>query len=749
MVGGGGSGDGREQAWYQGSVAPLAALVLIAVAVATHRHTHAFIDFQHEPPPNVCETVWSGTASARASTPRHVSIVVSHYHHNLSWLGGWAHGVAIRNITVFSKGSRPVIGAPAGTRVERLPNTGRCDHTYAHFMAHYADDLLDDEVVVFIKDTRLNHQSGEFRSLSEMSLAAAERGFGCGMSPGDENSLWHETRMLRTFTKADYLSPDGSRSGSGFQSNLKNLDGWWATVGHETNALIVPVCYGGLFATTSAAIRRGARLWPRIEASLERGDNIEEGHFAERSWGVMLQQTPSTGTARALLSAVTVSPSDTRDVIGRHGMCGRTLFFHHIYDAGNGVGVSIANEQSQQLRDAGYTWPIQQTVIGAPPSDIRCPPPCERRRRARRGSEILTLQPLYEHCRANPTDRVVYAHNKGSFHDTPENERFRRFLMRGILADQGCATHQPATCDVCASRFSMLPHFHAPGNIWVAHCDYVLRLISPHDFPAAMDSLFEPPNEWRHPRYGYGEDPIVATGRFAMEHWVHSHPSLAPCDVYDGDDYVWGDINLPKNKSLWAPSVADAPRFPLETYFRTNFPGGISFTNSFKAHPWYTYDSRIYEWKKLYGHVPPYPLRAMAVAYGLESDNKSQSLLDAVRYCEAHIDLRKDICRGSCAPRHAAACRSHWEEVGAAEGRGGWGSRPGAQTVCAGKKTVGASQQPCNCSVHCHTCVGNVCLMCKNKAALLRGQCVSTGDCMKAGGDVVGTGSYKRQCQDA
>ena len=33
---------------------------------------------------------------------------------------------------------------------------------------------------------------------------------------------------------------------------------------------------------------RGDNIWKRIELSLSRGNNIEEGHFAERSWAGLL-----------------------------------------------------------------------------------------------------------------------------------------------------------------------------------------------------------------------------------------------------------------------------------------------------------------------------------------------------------------------------------------------------------------------------------------------------------------------------
>merc|ERR1711953_1494500 len=58
-----------------------------------------------------------------------------------------------------------------------------------------------------------------------------------------------------------------------------------------------PVCYGGGFAATREAVL-GVPLdmWSRLMASLSRGDNIEEGHFMERSWAGLLTQRLYTNT---------------------------------------------------------------------------------------------------------------------------------------------------------------------------------------------------------------------------------------------------------------------------------------------------------------------------------------------------------------------------------------------------------------------------------------------------------------------
>eukprot|EP00984_Skeletonema_dohrnii_P038784 scaffold42455_cov322-Skeletonema_dohrnii-CCMP3373.AAC.1 len=93
----------------------------------------------------------------------------------------------------------------------------------------------------------------------------------------------------------------------------------------------------------------------------------------------------------------------------------------------------------------------------------------------------------------------------------------------------------PISCDVCSWRFSPLPHPHNGGNMWAARCNYIRKLINPVMFPKSMAQLY----------HDAGNDPWIGTGRYAAEHWVHSHPTIQACDV-STSDYNWGYKDLPE-----------------------------------------------------------------------------------------------------------------------------------------------------------------------------------------------------------
>ena len=107
------------------------------------------------------------------------------------------------------------------------------------------------------------------------------------------------------------------------------------------------------------------------------------------------------------------------------------------------------------------------------------------------GQEDLTLHALYEYCKTTPNpheQKVVYLHSKGSYHDSPSNTALRQFVSASPLSKE-CA-NLPDQCNVCSTRMSPLPHPHSPGNMWLARCDYVMKLVDPSGHLGAENERF-------------------------------------------------------------------------------------------------------------------------------------------------------------------------------------------------------------------------------------------------------------------
>jgi hypothetical protein len=202
-------------------------------------------------------------------------------------------------------------------------------------------------------------------------------------------------------------------------------------------------------------------------------------------------------------------------------------------------------QEQLNLTNSQWHGDIYVTLIGRPLSL----PGTHLLHQTNQGSKLITLRTLWDHCQNNKSNlfhsKVIYLHSKGSFHPSPENNLLRRFLTAGALLEE-CA-HLPDTCNICSSRMSPLPHPHTSGNMWLVRCSYVQTLLEPYSFRKAM---------------GRKNNAQIGSGRFAAKHWIHSHPTNRPCDLYTRPDYVWDYQNVPTVETFQANlELQPAPRF--------------------------------------------------------------------------------------------------------------------------------------------------------------------------------------------
>ena len=181
------------------------------------------------------------------------------------------------------------------------------------------------------------------------------------------------------------------------------------------------------------------------------------------------------------------------------------------------------------------------------------------------GGEDITLHALWEYCKRNnhTNTKVIYLHSKGSYHPNEANNKLRNFVTRGALSTE-CA-NLPNDCNVCSSRMSPLPHPHTSGNMWLARCDYVSRLFDPL-LQSAATANEEMKNVMLPSSNIHEDNPCMGRGRYLGEHWVHSHPSVMPCDLYPGSEFTWAHLRVPPIDREWKKELVKAPRFKFKEY---------------------------------------------------------------------------------------------------------------------------------------------------------------------------------------
>lgn len=261
----------------------------------------------------VCGGIWlasryPGMISDKEVLQKKIRVVISHCNKNLDWTSEYLKVFNVASVHVLSKCGVQVQGAPNEAVIGLLKNVGRNDHTFAYYITSILPSIAsskEDSVIVFLKDSvnEAVHQGGRFRqrSLSDLiRVASSENGFACGLKISTSGmSAYHEKATLSSFFMYRYTK--GQREynvtdTAPFHSSFANLGAFYTSLkakpSFDEEPDAVPVCYGGIFAAKMPAIhRQSMQVWRSLEKALERGENIAEGHYAERSWA-RLMATP-------------------------------------------------------------------------------------------------------------------------------------------------------------------------------------------------------------------------------------------------------------------------------------------------------------------------------------------------------------------------------------------------------------------------------------------------------------------------
>lgn len=135
------------------------------------------------------------------------------------------------------------------------------------------------------------------------------------------------------------------------------------------------------------------------------------------------------------------------------------------------------------------------------------------------GSEVQTLSLLYQFCGENKDSKVLYFHNKGSYHNNWTNVKFRQFLDCFNL-NPNCIEALD-THDTCGWRISPVPQPHYSGNFWWATCKHINKLVDP--LASVNNNTFIEVTNTLSPCIG-------SRDRYFPESWVGSAPLFRPSD---------------------------------------------------------------------------------------------------------------------------------------------------------------------------------------------------------------------------
>lgn len=253
-----------------------------------------------------CAVLCFGETSADTARVPTFDIVVSAYRENLTWLHEFEREFPHARLRVYAKHEEAALQWP-GARV--LPNVGRCDHTYAHYLVEHYDALPDQVLFVTASANDLPHK----RRWLDTIVWTLRRGRASWHTCSPVVGNFH--RLARRFSLDAYCVSDvhnidvdidddghidaafagvaGARCEI-VRADVRPMEAWWAR--HVGVDVPFPRVWtrGGIFAARREALQQTPLdVWRRLRDELSVGDNLEAGHFMERAWLGLALPRPS------------------------------------------------------------------------------------------------------------------------------------------------------------------------------------------------------------------------------------------------------------------------------------------------------------------------------------------------------------------------------------------------------------------------------------------------------------------------
>ena len=220
-----------------------------------------------------------------------VECVVSRYNEYINWIVSIPSYVS--KIYIYNKGENDLYFKDTTPPDEflaklvfiKLPNVGRIDHTIAYHILNNWDSLPDN--LIFLPGTSvMSLKKGEYLYSIKRNLQNLKRKHQGFFAP-----RFHKVSENFNFRRDNYIASGRcNRNNNAFiKSEYPTLKDWKSALIDDLPLKYVQ--YRGMFAVSKENILHiNKTIYENLLASLSVGDNIENGHYAERIWAHLFKQ---------------------------------------------------------------------------------------------------------------------------------------------------------------------------------------------------------------------------------------------------------------------------------------------------------------------------------------------------------------------------------------------------------------------------------------------------------------------------
>lgn len=232
-------------------------------------------------------------------------IVISRYLENLNFMDDYPFNKF--NAIVYNKGNNDNFNRNNVIKVVNLPNIGRNDHTFIYHIVNEYNNLSEN--TIFITDSiNLLHKKTQLINIIKKLI---HNNFNksifiskCICENNNKKSLWNiEKNFFMTKYGASGILNKKSGNNQTIRSNISPFGKWYfhnfnnlkdinnnkLNINYKCNAY-----YGIIGMNKKNIINKDINFYKKLLKQLEIGDNVEVGHYIERSWSVIFAPLADT-----------------------------------------------------------------------------------------------------------------------------------------------------------------------------------------------------------------------------------------------------------------------------------------------------------------------------------------------------------------------------------------------------------------------------------------------------------------------
>ena len=213
-------------------------------------------------------------------------IVVSRYSEDISWINDKEY--ERYNILCYNKGKS--LPECINCSIKLLPNVGRCDHTYIYHIVNNYDNLAD--VTIFLPGSCMDSHKKDFTQTLLRYVNTTNDTVLLGKVYDTNIKDYLYNFVMEKYQMRNIDNNKMNNLNDTMLSSIRPFGLWYHLFFDEIDTRIV--CYYGILAVSRDDIlSRPKSFYEEILNHLSVGDNLEAGHYVERSWGAIFRPKKS------------------------------------------------------------------------------------------------------------------------------------------------------------------------------------------------------------------------------------------------------------------------------------------------------------------------------------------------------------------------------------------------------------------------------------------------------------------------